>query len=110
MNLVLVIAPVAFLFGMAGVAVFGPPEEERRPIGVVDWVVRMLVGLAAAHTCVGIYRALEASRGLRDLSDADRAVSFATDVESILAYGGILIGIAVLVHLLNARRTRDYDR
>ncbi len=103
MNLVLVIVPVTFLFGMAGVAVFGPPEEERQPIGVVGWVVRILVGLAVSHTCVGVYRAIQTAHSLRDLSDAERAAGLANDVESILAYGGILLGLAVLVHLLNAR-------
>jgi uncharacterized membrane protein len=109
-HFVLLIAFVAFLVGAAGVAVFAPAEEAAQ-IGVVGWLVRGLVGLAVAHTCVGIYGAIETATDSGDgFSRAGSASYLSGSVMNMMACGGILLGLAALLHLLAARTTNERDR
>jgi hypothetical protein len=97
-QVVLLIAIVTFAFGTASVAVFGPLEE-RRQLGALGWLVRGLVGLAVAHTGVGIYHAVEHARGTRDVSASLRAADLSTTVMGMMVYGGVLLALAALLHL-----------
>lgn len=61
-TVVILIGAVAFLFGAAAPIVFGPPEEERAPASIVDWLVRGLVGAAVAHTALAVYNVTQEAR------------------------------------------------
>jgi heme/copper-type cytochrome/quinol oxidase subunit 1 len=101
---VLLISLVTFLFGAAGVAVFGPPLETGMQIGAIGWLVRGLVGLAVAHTCLGIYGMVERMRDYEGVPHALRAEALSSSLMSLIAFGGILLALAALLHMLDARR------
>jgi hypothetical protein len=103
---VILIAVITFLFGAAAPVVFGPPEEEHRPAGPIDWLVRGLVGAAVAHTALAIYDVIEQARHMDELGGV-----FVSDaVMSLFVYGGILLGLAALLHLLSTRWSRARER
>lgn len=102
-NLVILIAFVTFMLGMAGVAIFGPPEQQQGQIGALGWLVRILVGLAVAHTCVGIYGAIERMHEFNELNNAGHAADLSSGVMNIMVFGGVLLAFAALLHLLIPR-------
>jgi hypothetical protein len=99
-TVVVLIALVAFLLGAAAPVVFGRPEEERKPATVIGWVVRGLVGAAVAHTAVGVYAAVQTARHGHDVG----GILFSNTVRAIFDYGGVLLALAALLHVLDARQ------
>ncbi len=105
--IVILVSVVAFVFAMAGFAVFGPPLEERQPSTTLDWLVRGLVGLAVVHTMLGVYTAAVRMQDFGNGPRSERAAYLADSVMSIVAFGGILLALAGLLHVLAVRsRTR----
>ena len=98
---VVLIAAIAFLFGVAAPVVFGRPEEERAPATLLDWLVRGLVGAAFAHTALAVYEVVEQAR--QSAGDNLTRVLLSETVMDIFAFGGILLGLAALLHLLGRR-------
>lgn len=96
---VTLIAVIAFLFGAAAPVVFGAPEEERRRATPIDWLVRGLVGAAVAHTALGVYDIIKTAQQSDDLGDT----LLSSVAMNLVAYGGILLALAALLHLLSKR-------
>jgi len=97
---VTLIAVIAFLFGAAAPVVFGPPEEERSRPTLIDWLVRGLVGAAVAHTALAVYDIVEQAKHTEEFGDR---VFLSGTMMSLFVDGGILLGLAALVHLLGKR-------
>jgi hypothetical protein len=102
-TIVILVSVVAFVFAMAGFAVFGPPLEERKPISTLDWLVRGLVSLALVHTVLGAYTAAVRMQDFGDGPRSERAAYLADSVMSIIAFGGVLLALAGLLHVLLMR-------
>ena len=101
--IVILVSVVAFVFAMVGFTVFGPPLEERQPTGTLDWLVRGLVGLAVVHTALGVYTAAVRMQDFGAGPRSERAAYLADSVMSIAAFGGILLALAGLLHVLVMR-------
>lgn len=96
---VVLIGVIAFLFGAAAPVVFGPPAEEQARATVIDWLVRGLVGAAVAHTALAVYQLIQQARHEDDLT---RELLSGT-MMNLLTFGGILLALAALLHLLSRR-------
>lgn len=106
---VLLIFVVTFLIGSVGSLVLPPGEEGREPISPMGWLVRGLVGLAVAHTSVGIFDTIEEMRSFGGSDYTARAATMSRSVMDLIVFGGILLGLAALLHVLDRRRAAERE-
>jgi len=100
------IVVLACLFAAGGFARFGPSLQEIRSAGAIGLVVWGLVALAVADTVFGIYATVLRAAEFGDGSLADRVAYLGESFMTIIAMGGVLLGLAALLHVLTTRRER----